>query len=89
MEVKSIHSYRMEAMGLLASLTYLKQVGWTGAIEWHIDCKGVTNTTEKIKIPTIQSMVRPTGQRCMGADKRYGGMVSTKTNNPSCQSTHG
>ena len=49
LEVNSIHSYRMEAVGILAPLTYLKQAGWKGTIEWYTDCKGVINTTKKLK----------------------------------------
>ena len=48
LDVTSIHSYRMEAMALLAGMTTLATYGWHGKIEWHIDCTGVINTYNKL-----------------------------------------
>ena len=48
LESHSVHSYRVEALGLLAASTYLRQRGWQGTLEWHIDCKGVINTLDKL-----------------------------------------
>ena len=49
LEVNSVHSYRVEAMGILAGLTFLRERKWRGSIEWHTDCLGAINTREKIK----------------------------------------
>jgi len=42
---QEVHSYRMEALGLLSVLTYLrKEIRWKGKIEWHIDSQSVIDT---------------------------------------------
>ena len=43
-----VHSYRMEALGLLSAFTFLrKEIRWTGKVEWHLDSKSVIDTFEK------------------------------------------
>ena len=42
---QEVHSYRMEALGLLSVLTYLRtEIRWKGKVEWHIDSKSVIDT---------------------------------------------
>ena len=36
-ETHSIHSYRVEALALLAALAFLRNRKWKGRIEWHMD----------------------------------------------------
>ena len=38
----------MEAMAILAALTTLTAMEWSGKIEWHTDCKGAINTYAKL-----------------------------------------
>ena len=38
----------MEAMAILAALTTLTAMEWTGKVEWHTDCKGAINTYAKL-----------------------------------------
>ena len=40
---EEVHSYRMEAFGLLSGLMHLR----TGTIEWHMDSKSVIDTYKK------------------------------------------
>ena len=42
---EEVHSYRMEALGLLSGLMHLRTVvKWEGTIEWHMDSKLVIDT---------------------------------------------
>ena len=55
MEIHSIHSYRAEALGLLAACTFLRQHEYRGKIEWHTDCQGVITSFGKIKWKTFSN----------------------------------
>ena len=48
-ESHSIHSYRVEALALLAALTFLRERKWRGRIEWHMDCQSAITTYGKIE----------------------------------------
>ena len=42
---KELHSYRMEAMGLLSGLIFLRYtLRWKGTVEWHMDSQSVIDT---------------------------------------------
>jgi hypothetical protein len=42
------HSYRMEALGLLSALKFLRtEIQWTGTLDWHIDSMSVIKTFGK------------------------------------------
>jgi ribonuclease HI len=45
---EEVHSYRMEALGLLSGLMHLRTlVKWEGTVEWHMDSKSVIDTYKK------------------------------------------
>ena len=43
-ECVRIHSYRAEAIGLLAGLMFLQHIKWVGKVEWHTDSQSVIDT---------------------------------------------
>jgi len=45
---QEVHSYRMEAIGLLSVLTFLRtEIKWKGKLEWHMDAMSVISTFKK------------------------------------------
>ena len=45
---EEVHSYRMEALGLLSGLMHLRTVvNWKGTLEWHMDSKSVIDKYKK------------------------------------------
>jgi len=45
LETQETHSYRMEALGLLSALTYIRiRLRWKGKIQWHMDSTSVIDT---------------------------------------------
>ena len=45
---EEVHSYRMEALGLLSDFMHLHTVvNWKGTLEWHMDSKLVIDTYKK------------------------------------------
>ena len=44
-ETQETHSYRMEALGLLSALTFIRQkLHWTGNVVWYMDSQSVIDT---------------------------------------------